>query len=199
VLPRAASRDPWGLSSHPVLATVLVSQHRIMQHLSTAIFTAGSVLPRRKGGPRCEPGAHLHPLAFSAAQSRLQLSAPDGVMRNPPFRAKGVFSVFNVKFAITAHAGVQHGKAAELSTACAARGRGAPRGGMAGRACSNWRETGTKRRSVDALRQLTRVCCVPIHHRTPTAVSIASSASIYGHSVVHTAFPGTSRSPLSPY
>ena len=69
---------------------------------------------------------------------------------------------------------------------------------MAGRACSNWRETGTKRRSVDALRQLTRVCCVPIHHRTPTAVSIASSASIYGHSVVHTAFPGTSRSPLSP-
>eukprot|EP01044_Picomonas_judraskeda_P019871 COSAG03_NODE_4287_length_1606_cov_10.755143_1_plen_92_part_00 len=27
--------------------------------------------------------------------------------------------------------GVQHGKAAELSTACAARGRGAPRGGGA--------------------------------------------------------------------
>ena len=81
-----------------------------------------------------------------------------------------------------------------------ARPRRAARGGrMAGRACSNWRETGTKRRSVDALRQLTRVCCVPIHHRTPTAVSIASSASIYGHSVVHTAFPGTSRSPLSPY
>ena len=70
---------------------------------------------------------------------------------------------------------------------------------MAGRACSNWRETGTKRRSVDALRQLTRVCCVLIHHHTPTAVSIASSASIHGHSVVHTAFPGTSRSPLSPY
>ena len=29
------------------------------------------------------------------------------------------------------HPGVQHGKAAELSTACAARGRGAPRGGGA--------------------------------------------------------------------
>eukprot|EP01044_Picomonas_judraskeda_P006758 COSAG03_NODE_691_length_6283_cov_5.537354_2_plen_171_part_00 len=81
----------------------------------------------------------------------------------------------------------------------AAAARRAGGGADGWRACSNWRETGTKRRSVDALRQLTRVCCVPIHHRTPTAVSIASSASIYGHSGVHTAFPGTSRSPLSPY
>ena len=32
---------------------------------------------------------------------------------------------------ISAVFGVQHGKAAELSTACAARGRGAPRGGGA--------------------------------------------------------------------
>ena len=30
------------------------------------------------------------------------------------------------------HSGVQHGKAAELSTACAARGRGAPRAGRGG-------------------------------------------------------------------
>ena len=82
--------------------------------------------------------AKQHPLALitSANGDKLQFAPVDSGLRtvgapvgDPQYRTDWYKEYLSDKIQPTL--GVQHGKAAELSTACAARGRGAPRGGGA--------------------------------------------------------------------